>query len=58
MVTSVCIEDVDLTVQTMHSRSFGGKIKNAYCSSCAGVVGFCSCAFVSLLTGDVTSAMK
>ncbi len=32
-----------LIVQTMHSRSFGGKIKNAYCSPWAKVVGFSSC---------------
>jgi hypothetical protein len=32
-----------LIVQTMHSRSFGGKIKNAYCSPWAGEVGFSSC---------------
>jgi hypothetical protein len=32
-----------LIVQTMHSRSFGGKIKNAYCSPWAGVVDFSSC---------------
>ncbi len=32
-----------LIVQTIHSRSFGGKIKNAYCSPWAGVVGFSSC---------------
>jgi hypothetical protein len=45
-----------LIVQTMHSRSFGRKTINAYCSLWAGVVGFCS--LFSLLTGDVVSAMK
>jgi hypothetical protein len=32
-----------LILQTMHSRFFGGKIKNSYCSPWAGVVGFSSC---------------
>jgi hypothetical protein len=32
-----------LIVQTMHSRSFGRKMKNAYCSQWAGVVGFSFC---------------
>ncbi len=32
-----------LIVQTMHSRSFGKKIKNAYYSPWAGVVSFSSC---------------
>ncbi len=32
-----------LIVQTMHSRSFGRKMKNAYCSLLAGVVVFFSC---------------
>jgi hypothetical protein len=32
-----------LIVQTMHSRSFWGKMKNAYYSLWAGVVGFSSC---------------
>jgi hypothetical protein len=32
-----------LIVQTMQSRSFGGKMKNAYCSLWDGVVGFSSC---------------
>ncbi len=42
----------------MHSRSFGGKTTKAYCSLWTGVVGFCSCSFFSLLTGDIASAMK
>jgi hypothetical protein len=45
-----------LIVQTMHSRSFGWKMINAYCSLRAGVAGFGS--LFLLLTGDVASAMK
>ncbi len=47
-----------LIVQTMHSRSFSKKMKNAYYSLWAGMVGFCSCSFFLRLTGDVASAMK
>jgi hypothetical protein len=44
-----------LIVQTMHSRSFCGKMKKAYCSQCTGVFGFLFLFFSP--TGDVVSAM-
>jgi hypothetical protein len=50
---SICTEDV--IVQTMHSRSFGGKMKNAYYSQWTGVVDFLFLFFSH--TGDVFSAM-
>ncbi len=36
-----------LIVKTMHSRSFVGKMKNAYYSQWAGLVGFSSCSSLS-----------
>jgi hypothetical protein len=53
-VTTVCTKM--LNVQTMRSRSFGGKTTKAYCSLWAEVVGFRSLFLFSLLTGDVASA--
>jgi hypothetical protein len=44
-----------LIVQTMHSLSFGSKIKNAQCSQWTGVVGFLFLFFSH--TGDVVSVM-
>ncbi len=44
-----------LNAQAMHSRFFGGKMKNAYCTVWAEVVDFFSCS--SFHTGDVASAM-